>query len=132
MPTEDVYERAADGSVRLIGARCASCAAMTFPAQGTCPKCTQGGMERVRLGDTGILWSFTVQGFPPKAPPYFRAETPGAFEPYGVGYVELPGELIVECRLTESDPDRLRIGMPVHLTTVTLGEGVETYAFAPA
>ena len=30
------------------------------------------------------------------------------FEPYGVGYVELPGEVRVEARLTESDPARLR------------------------
>ena len=89
-------------------------------------------MERVHLADVGTLWSFTVQGFPPKSPPYFRSETPGAFRPYGVGYVELPGELVVECRLTESDPARLRIGMPVRLTTVELDEGVETYAFAPA
>ena len=29
------------------------------------------------------------------------------FEPYGVGYVELPGEVRVEARLTEADPAQL-------------------------
>ncbi len=40
------------------------------------------------------------------------------FEPYGVGYVELPGEVRVEARLTEYDPERLRIGMPMELTLI--------------
>ena len=60
----------------------------------------------------------TIGGsFAPKAPPYL----PGGveeFEPYGVGYIELPGEVRVEARLTESDPDRLRIGMLMDLTLI--------------
>ena len=48
--------------------------------------------------------------------PYVGPTTP--FEPYGVGYVELPGEVRVEARLTEADPARLRIGMPMELTVV--------------
>jgi uncharacterized protein len=68
-----------------------------------------------------------VQGFEPK-PPYVSE---GAFEPYGVGYVEFPGYLRVEGRLTESDPSRLRIGMPMVVIAARLG-GRRTYAFAPA
>jgi uncharacterized OB-fold protein len=84
------------------------------------------------LGRRGTLWSWTVQCFPPKSPPYAVAD-PDEFEPYGVGYVELPGEVRVEARLTESDPSRLRIGMPMELTLVPApgGGGVVTYAFAP-
>jgi uncharacterized OB-fold protein len=67
-----------------------------------------------------------VQGFRPK-PPYAGPEE---FEPYGVGYVELPGEVRVEARLTVADPDRLRIGLPVELVIVPFGDKV-TYAFAP-
>jgi len=79
------------------------------------------------LGRTGTLHTWTVQGFRPK-PPYAGPEE---FEPYGVGYVELPGEVLVEARLTVADPDRLRIGMPVELVIVPFGDRV-TYAFAPS
>ena len=52
----------------------------------------------------------------------------------GVGYVELPGEVRVEARLTEADPERLRIGMPMELVLIPApaGNGAVTYAFTPA
>jgi uncharacterized OB-fold protein len=78
------------------------------------------------------LWTWTVQCFAPKSPPYAGAAD--GFEPYGVGYVELPGEVRVEARLTEADPARLRIGMPMELVLVPAPgpDGALTYAFAPA
>ena len=48
---------------------------------------------------------------PPKAPPYAGIADPEGFEPFGVGYVELPDQVKVEARLTVSDPSALRIGM---------------------
>jgi uncharacterized OB-fold protein len=82
------------------------------------------------------LWSWTVQGFLPKSPPYAGKETAQTFVPYGVGYVQLQDDVIVESRLTENDPARLSIGMPVELviipfTTDDKGREVVTYAFAP-
>ena len=55
------------------------------------------------------------------------------FEPYGVGYIELPGEVRVEARLTESDPKRLEIGMPMELTLIPVPGANEklTFAFRP-
>ena len=55
------------------------------------------------------------------------------FEPYGVGYIELPGEVRVEARLTESDPERLRIGMPMELTLIPVPGASDklTFAFRP-
>ena len=111
---------------RLIGSRCHDCGAVTFPARGSCPACTSLAVEERLLGRTGTLWSWTVQRFRPKAP----YAGPDEFEPYGVGYVELPGEVRVEARLTVADPDRLRIGMPMELVVVPWGDRV-TYAFAP-
>jgi uncharacterized protein len=83
----------------------------------------------VALPRRGTLWTWTTQGFEPP-PPYRAAAEAGEFEPYAVGYVELPGFLRVEGRLTESRPERLRIGMPMEVVAVTLGDRV-TYAFAP-
>ena len=67
----------------------------------------------------------------PKSPPY--AGSADDFEPYGVGYVELAEEVRVEARLTESDPERLRIGMPMELVLIPAPgpDGGLTYAFAP-
>jgi uncharacterized protein len=113
----------------LLGSRCSDCGAHTFPRQGGCPRCTGADMEDVPLSRTGTLWSFTTQGFRPK-PPYTGTE---AYEPYAVGYVELPGQLLVETRLTEADPDRLEIGMPVELALVPFRDEVDgpvhTFAF---
>lgn len=89
-------------------------------------------MEQV-LSRIGTLWSYTVQGFRPK-PPY---NGPAEFEPYGVGYVELPGEVMVETRLTENDPDVLEIGETMELVVVPYrrddeGNDVVTFAFERA
>jgi uncharacterized OB-fold protein len=122
---------AADGPT-LLGSRCDDCGAHTFPVQGGCPRCTGSAMREVPLARTGTLWSWTVQGFRPKTP-YTGTE---AHEPYGVGYVELPGQLIVETRLVETDPERLAIGMPVQLVLVPFRDDdsgpVHTFAFVGA
>ena len=80
----------------------------------------------------GTLWSWTVQRFRPKAPPYAGPE---AFEPYAVGYVALGDTLIVEGRLTGAPLDGYRIDMPMVLTTERFerADGVvqTTFAFTP-
>jgi uncharacterized OB-fold protein len=120
-----------EGAVRLIGSECRRCGVVTFPRQGSCPRCTSTAVVERLLGRRGTLWSWTIQAFPPKSPPYAVADA-DAFEPYGVGYVELPGEVRVESRLTVADPDRLRIGMTMELVLEPAPGGGMTYAFAPA
>lgn len=120
---------------RLIGARCRSCGNHTFPVSSGCVKCSGDDMEIVALGSTGELWAWTVQSFPPKAPPYLGNVDKKTFEPYGVGYVSLP-EVKVEGRLTESDPEKLSCGMKMSLVTVPLardddGTEIVTFGFAP-
>jgi uncharacterized OB-fold protein len=90
-------------------------------------------LERVELPRRGTLWTFTTQRFRPPSPPYTGPEV---FEPFAVGYVELPGALRVEARLTEADPAKLAIGQEMELRIVpfcTDEEGNQTmiYAFAP-
>ena len=102
---------------------------MVFP----CPSNTEL-FDPVELPTKGQLWSWTVQRFRPKSPPYTG---PDAFTPYAVGYVELPGVVIVESRLVNIPFDQLRIGMDMKLTVETFGENtggnpVLTYAFEPA
>ena len=116
----------------LLGSECERCGTVTFPRQGACPRCTSTDVRARRLSRRGTLWTWTVQRFRPKSPPYAGDEAE-EFEPYGVGYVELPGEVRVEARLTESDPARLRIGMEMELTLIPAPgrEHEMTFAFRP-
>ena len=104
--------------------------------QSGCPKCTSDKVEEVQLGNKGTLWAWTIQGFPPKAPPYLGEANPEKFKAYGVGYIELPGQLKVESRLTISDPTQLKSGMMMEIVGETIGEDengneLVTFAFAP-
>lgn len=120
----------------LQGCRCRQCGEVYFPATGSCTRCSGTDLEAWALGGEGLLWSWTVQDFLPKAP-YDSGETEADFQPYGVGYVEVASGIKVESRLTVADPGALRIGMRMVLTLVPYrivpdGEPVFTYAFAPA
>jgi len=124
-----------DGKPVLLGTRCTNCDNHMFPRQKGCPRCLFNEQEDVELATSGTLWTWTVQAFPPKAPPYL-GPVGDDFTPYGVGYVELPGQLRVEGRLTIADPEQLKIGMPMELVLDPLsldedGNQVVTYAFAP-
>jgi len=130
----DVFTWPAD-EPQLIGARCASCAAVTFPLGPSCPRCGTPDPDRHLLPRRGTLWTWTTQEFLPKEP-YAGGETLETFRPYGVGLVQLGDEVRVEARLTEADPARLGFGMAVELAIVPFrvdedGTEVMTYAFAP-
>ena len=124
-----------DGKPVLLGTRCTNCGNHMFPRQTGCPRCLFNEQEDVELATAGTLWTWTVQAFPPKAPPYL-GPVGDDFTPYGVGYVELPDQLRVEGRLTVADPEHLKIGMPMELVLEPLsldedGNQIVTYAFAP-
>lgn len=113
---------------RLIGGRERATGRLVFP----CPP--GDAFEPYPLQREGRIWSYTVQRFRPKSPPYAGPET---FEPYAVAYVELPGELIVEGRLTNIDFEAIEVGMKVRLTQIPLdpargGDSVLIHAFQPA
>jgi uncharacterized OB-fold protein len=77
---------------RLIGGRERVSGRIVFP----CP--LGDAFEPFPLARDGVLWSWTVQRFRPKTPPYAG---PDAFAPWIVAYVELPGQVIVETRLVD-------------------------------
>jgi uncharacterized OB-fold protein len=114
----------------LAGSRCAADGTVVFPAQASCPRCSGSDVERVALPDRGVLWSWTVQHFRPRAP--FRQDGE-EFEPFAVGYVDL-GDVVVEARLA-AGPDELRIGLPMRLCWLPLWSDADGdvlgHAFAP-
>jgi uncharacterized OB-fold protein len=118
---------------QLIGSRCAACGIVTFPAQDSCPQCASTEMAQHLLSRRGRLWAWTTQEFQPPSPPYAGPKGE-AFEPYGVGYVELANEVRVEARLTQTKG--LSIGMEMELVLVPFrtddeGNQVVTFAFRP-
>jgi len=84
------------------------------------------GFEPVPLSLTGTLWSWTIQNFEPKRPPY---QGPVPFQPYMVGYVELPSEVIIAARIV--DVAKPCIGQPLALRIVPFDDARSTYAFGP-
>lgn len=115
---------------RLIGGRHRETGRITFP----CPTGWEGrDYDRMLLSPQGRLWSWTIQRFRPKSPPY-RGVDP--FEPFAVGYVELPGQVIVEGRLTGVAFDAIRTGDLYRTVLIACGEDADgqplfTYAFEP-
>lgn len=111
---------------RLIGGVEVDTGRVVFP-------CPPGDRYEPRaLSRTGTLWSYTIQRFRPKSPPYAGPE---AFRPWAVGYVELPGEVIVESRIVNVAFEDIRIGMPLEMTLVPLDpeatDPVLIHAFQP-
>lgn len=97
------------------------------------PLPTDSEYERVELPTRGRLWSFTVQRFAPKSPPY---ASDGPFTPFALGYVELPGALIIESRLAGVSFDGMYLGQNMRLTTLLIRTDADdcqvlTFAFRP-
>lgn len=117
---------------RLIGSECQECGVIAFPRQSSCPSCCGSRIMERRLAKFGRLWTWTTQKFLPK-PPYAVARSPEEFVPFKLGYIELPGEVLVESRIIAPEQQALAIGMPMRLTFEPLfidAEGVEVMSFA--
>jgi uncharacterized protein len=112
---------------RLIGGRNRATGRIVFP----CPP--SADFEPLPLKSRGTLWSYTIQRYRPKSPPY---RGPEAFEPWALGYVALAGETMVEARLVDVAFEDIRIGMALELTFVPLDPSAPdspfTHAFRPA
>ena len=119
---------------RLIGGRSKAEGRIVFPMP------TGADAERfdaVDLPAEGKLWSWTVQRFRPKSPPYLGHDDERTFKPFALGYVELEGQVIVESRLEVDSFDQLRVGLPMRLDfvpfpTAPTGEERLSYVFRPA
>lgn len=119
---------------QLIASRCTACGEVAFPRQGSCPNCTGDETETINLSGRGKLWTWTIQRFPPPAPPYIGDAD--RFVPFGVGYIELSEGVRIEARLTENDPAKLEIGMDMQLVIEKYDEDADgnermSFAFQP-
>ena len=108
---------------RLIGGRLSS-GKIVFPyPRGDAAR----DVEVYPLSRHGTLWSWTRQDFKPKEP----YTGPEIFEPFLLGFVELPDETIVETRITEARLEDLKLGMAMEFVVVPFDDHRSTYAFRP-
>lgn len=91
----------------LVAGRCAECHDLHFPATPDCPYCgAESCLEEV-VGREGHLHLGTVVTAPP---PGYHGEVP-----YGFGLVDLPEGIRVISIIAETDPGRLRPGLPLKI-----------------
>jgi len=124
-----------DENFQLVGSRCDNCGATTWPRQSRCPRCSKADMSDTLLPRRGTVVTWTTQEFLPK-PEFAGGQNAQTFAPFAVGLVELGDDVRVEARLTEKDPENIRIGMEVELGMVPFfvddeGNEIMTIAFAP-
>jgi len=123
-----------DEGVRLLGSRCATCGTPYFPRSALChhPDCSQSKMEDAGFGPRGMLWSCSVQNYPP--PPPAKFDEP--YVPYALGVVDLTEGLRVVGRMAVDDPDDVKVGVDVELVLEPLcreedGTELITWMFRP-
>ncbi|AZS88496.1 benzoylsuccinyl-CoA thiolase [Streptomyces griseoviridis] len=128
-PAVDEWFAGEGARFRLLGTRCAACAAVFFPREDThCrnPACPGGELTEVPLSPRGRVWSYTDSRYRPPSPYVSDPELP--WEPYALIAVELAAERIVVLGqavpgVTVAD---LAVGMEVEVVAGVLYEDTGT------
>lgn len=118
------WERDESGAPVLLMSRCTECGRTDFPPLKFCPECLSPRLERVRMGRTGTLYTFTRV--------HVKHPTFGA--PYYVGYVDFPEGLRAFGQL-RADAGALHIGIKVVVSACSYAadpEALDSYCFEPA
>ena len=97
----------------LYGGRCPGCGTVQFPKHRVCIECAHpGGLEDVKLSRRGTLFTFTNDHL-------FESPDP----PVSHAVIDLDGGGRLYCQLTDCEPERVEIGMPLELTFRKIHEG---------
>ena len=97
----------------LYGGRCPGCGTVQFPKHRVCIECAHpGGLEDVKLSHRGTLFTFTNDHL-------FESPDP----PVSHAVIDLDGGGRLYCQLTDCEPERVEIGMPLELTFRKIHEG---------
>ncbi|MDA8185559.1 MAG: Zn-ribbon domain-containing OB-fold protein [Actinomycetota bacterium] len=114
-----VLEVGPDGKGHLVGAHCPGCGASYFPARSVCSRCLRGDLERVPLGSSGTLYTYTV----------IHQSLPQFETPYILGYVDLDDNVRVAGQLVDVEADAVELGMRLTLQVEPLAS--QTLASQP-
>jgi uncharacterized OB-fold protein len=123
------YLALGNGGAHLVGKACDQCSAVYLSRRNACGRCGGRSFSTRPLVTTGKVTSFTI----------VNRAAPGVPVPFVSAVVALDDGVAVLANLVdvEADPEHVRLGMPVQLTTYVAGtddDGVDAVAFgfAPA
>ena len=107
----------------LVANQCVSCGARFFDRRVACANCSGQAFHKVAVPTAGELTSFTIVAVGP----------PGVAVPYVAGLVDCDGTTVRGNVVgTPPDPEHVRLGMRVELTTFSIGTdetGTEAVGF---
>ncbi len=112
----------------LVANECTSCGARFFDRRNACAGCSGTEFKTARVATQGEVRTFTIVSF----------AAPGIEVPFVSAIVDCDGTSVrTNLVNVEADPEHVKLGMPVKLTTFPIGkddEGVEAinFGFEPA
>ncbi len=110
---------------RLVGEVCDQCGLPIFPPRDICPECEAPAKTPFVFSGRGEVYSYSTVYHPPAG---FEENVP-----YTVALIRLAEGPMVAAQLTDVEPGRVEIGMPVEMVTRRLSadgdEGVINYGY---
>ena len=108
----------------LVANECKECGALFFDRRNACAHCGNRTFAARDLATTGVVRSFSI----------IHQAAPGVPVPYVSSVVDLDGGGSVKANVveTEADPEHVKLGLKVKLTTWVAGtddDGTEAVAF---
>ena len=107
----------------LVANECTSCGARFFDRRNACASCSNTEFKPARIATQGEVRSFTIVSF----------AAPGIPVPFVSAIVDCDGTTVQGNLVNiEADPEHVKLGMPVKLTTFSIGadgEGTEAINF---
>ena len=112
----------------LVANECTSCGARFFDRRNACAGCSGTDFKEAQIATQGELRAFTIVAF----------AAPGIPVPFVSAIIDCDGTSVrANLVNVEADPEHVKLGMPVKLTTFPIGtddDGVEAinFGFEPA
>ena len=121
-PSASVSWRERNSSIRFHGSKCKNCGVVTYPVQRVCYECrAKDNYEEVRLSDQkGKVFTYSLDNLAG------RSDDPV------VPQIVIESDLDkarVYSMMTDCDPDKIKIGMPVEMTFRRIYEGGGMYNY---
>jgi 3-hydroxy-3-methylglutaryl CoA synthase len=106
-------------NIRLQGKRCKKCGTIQTLDLKVCPHCmTREDFESHKLSKNGVINTFTQEYYYPTPEP-----------PVTMAVIDLEGGGRLLAQMTDTDPEKVEIGMPVELTFRRLHQGAEFWNY---